>query len=372
MRTVRIDLDNVGDIERFVRFPFALYEGCSQWVPPLLSQARLILDRDRHPFYQHAVAAFFLVEEDDRTLGRVGVMDYRRRNERLGTNSALFGFFETEDDADVALRLIDAAADWARSRGLREVLGPRTLLSTDAGGVLVDGFEYRPAMGVAYNYPYYDRLLKRCGFRKQVDILSGYLHRDTPLPERLFEIAEKVKIRRGLRIKSFRSKREMRRWVPRIGRVYTQAFAQRPDFCPPTPAEMDLIAEQLLAIADPQLIKLVLKGEDVVGFLFAYPDISAGLQRCGGRLWPLGWFHLLRERRRTDWVNINGLGVLPAHQGLGVNALLYAEMAKTIREHGFVLADVVAVGEDNAQSRADLETIGVQWHKKHRSYEMSL
>jgi hypothetical protein len=110
----------------------------------------------------------------------------------------------------------------------------------------------------------------------------------------------------------------------------------------------------------------------VIGFIFAYPDISAGLQRARGRLWPLGWLHILIERKRTNWVNLNGVGVLPAYQGIGASILMYAELARAIKGFGFEHADFVQVGEDNLKSRADVEALGVRWYKRHRNYKRSL
>ena len=117
-------------------------------------------------------------------------------------------------------------------------------------------------------------------------------------------------------LKSFRSKRELRQWVGRIQQVYNAAFAQRIEYCPVTEEEDRAIGERLLAIADPRLVKLVMKGEEMVGFLFAFPDISAAIQRTRGRLWPFGWVTLLREFKCTDWVAVNGVGLVPGHRGV--------------------------------------------------------
>ena len=164
----------------------------------------------------------------------------------------------------------------------------------------------------------------------------------------------------------------MRRWIPRVTQVHRQAFADMHTFYPPSNAEMSVIAETLISIADPRLIKLVMKGDDVIGFIFAYPDISAGIQKAGGRVFPLGWYYLLQERKRATWVNVNGVGLLPAYQGSGANTLLYAELAKSISQVGFKHVDVVQVNETNFTSRSDMEAIGVTWYKRHRSYQCDL
>jgi hypothetical protein len=255
---------------------------------------------------------------------------------------------------------------------LDRIIGPRGLIAAQGGGMLVEGFEHRPAMGIPYNYAYYDRLLRSVGFEKDTDHLSGYLSGNHRLPERLHEIAAKVKQRRGFWIKNFETKDEMREWIPHVAKVHREAFADAHTFYPPTDAEMDAIADTLISIADPPLIKLVMKGDEVIGFIFSYHDISAGLQKARGRLWPLGWLFLLWEKRRTKWANVNGVGLLPAYQGLGANAVLYTELEKSLRPYGFEHVDVVQINETNYKSFSDMENIGVKWYKRHRAYLRSL
>jgi hypothetical protein len=341
-------------------------------VPPLLSDAENQLDRQKNPFYHYSATDFFLAVSEGQVLGRLAVMDSRRYNDYFGTRTAFFGLFEAVDDSQVTRRLFDAAFVWARDRGMQEMIGPRSLHGREASGILVDGFEHRPAMGMPYNNNYYDNLIQTAGFEKDADNLSGYLSGRNKLSDRYFAIAEKVKARRGLRIKSFSSKDEMRQWVPRVGQVYNQAFGGGHRFYPLDEHEIERLGRDLITIADPRLIKLVMKEDQVIGFVFAYPDITAGLQNARGRLWPLGWFHLLREQKRTRWVNFNGLGVLPAYQGMGASILLYTEVAKTIQEYGFEHADLAQIGEENLQSRGDMEGIGAEWYKRHRRYQRAL
>jgi len=372
MQIRRLNLDDPRDVRRWVEFPFQLYRNCPQWVPPLTGEARKVLDRRTHPFYQHSTADFFVVESGGVVLGRIAVMDNRSYNTYRSVKTAFFGFFEVVEDLDAAEKLLAAACEWAHGRGLDTLVGPRGLIGTDGGGVLVEGFEHRPALGIPYNYTYYDAFLEAAALEKDIDHLSGYLPISHQVPERIYAIAEKVKTRRGLWVKTFTSKAEMRQWVPRVAQVHAQSFVETHTYYPPTEAEMAIIAETLIDITDPRLIKLVMKREDVVGFIFAYHDISAAMQKTGGRLWPFGWYILLQERKRTKWVNVNGVGLLPAYQGLGGNALLYTELEKSVRAFDFEHIEVVQINEKNLVSRADMEAIGVQWYKRHRSYKRVL
>lgn len=363
-----IDTYHPNDVDKFIHLPFNLYKDNKQWVPPLISSAKKILNRDKHPFYTHSEADFFLAEDDGNIVGRLAVMENRNFNNYRKANAAFFGFFEVIEDFEVAQALFSAAFEWAKARGLDQIVGPRGMNPTEATGMLVEGFEYRPAMNIPYNFPYYDGYAKGVGFKKDTDHLSGYLSGDYELPERIMRIAERIKQRRGMWIKNFKDKDEIRQWVPRVFEVYSTAFSNSHTFFPPTEEEKTMIAETIIEITDPGLVKGVMKNEELIGFIISYYDLSAALQRCGGRLWPFGWYWLLTERRRTKWANINGTGLLPEYQGLGANVLLYTELAKTIKDYGFESADLVQVNEVNRASMADMEAVGVKWYKRHRAY----
>jgi ribosomal protein S18 acetylase RimI-like enzyme len=309
---------------------------------------------------------------DGQTIGRLAVMDKNSYNEYRNAQTAFFGYFDVGNSQTATNLLFDAACSWARARGLTEMRGPAELIGAVGGGVLVDGFEHRPAIGMPYNYPYYDDLLRAYGFEKVTDHLSGYLRGAHELSERFYRISEKVKARYGFEIKSFSSMGEIRAWIPRVMPVHAQAFSGSQSFYPPSEAEARIVVDSLLSVAIPGLVKLVLKDDEIVGFILCYPDVSAGLQRARGRLWPLGWYHILREKRITEWVNVNGLGVLPAYQGRGASIMLYTELAHSVKAHGFRHVDVVQVDEANLKSFNDMQAIGVHWYKRHRTYRKSL
>ncbi len=368
----KLDTENREDVGRFVKFPFDLYRFCAQWVPPLVSDVRANLDRRRHPFYRHSEADFFLAESEGQTLGRLAVMYNRNYNTYQRRNVAFFGFFEAVQDTQVVHALFGAACAWARARGAVEIVGPKGLLGSDGGGVLVDGFEHRPVVGASYNFPYYDALLQEVGFEKDRDFFSARVNHDHELPERFYRAAERVRKRRGLRVLSFRSAREMRPWVARVAEAHGLAFSRNYTYYPPTPGEMALIVNALFRIADPRLIKLVLKGNDIAGVVLGLPDVAAGLQRARGQLWPLGWLHILLEQRRTPRALLPALGFLPAYRGLGGNAMLYAELARTLAASHYRSVEFVLIDEKNVNSIREISIFDVRWYKTHRLYRKAL
>ena len=373
MNVRRLDTAHRRDVRQFIQFPFDLYRSCSQWVPPLWSEMQMAMNRNKHPYYQHSDADFFVVESGGKTLARTMVMENRNYNNHHGRHAAFFFFFDSVNDVDACHLLFDAAFDWARSRNLDMVIGPKGILPGGDGlGLLVEGFEFLPALSIPYNFDYYDSLLRQVGFSKETDYLSGSLPGDHQLSKRFFDIADKVKERRGFSVKTFKSNREALKHFRDIGQLYNMAFVDNWEYCPITDEELDLLAEHLKAIVDPRLAKLVIKDNKMVGFVLAYPDISAALQETKGRIWPFGWISLLREFRRTRVGNVNGVGLLPEYQGVGANALLYTEIAKSIYQFGWERAEVVQVEEKNTKSLQDMSAIGVIWHKRHRIYRCPL
>jgi len=160
------------------------------------------------------------------------------------------------------------------------------------------------------------------------------------------------------------------KWADCIGQAYNQTFVNNWEYYPLSDREIKFIVDNIMIIADPRLIKIIAHDNDVVGFLFASPDVSAALQRARGHLFPFGLPDLLLEMRRTKWVALNGAGILPEFQGIGGNALLYSEMDKTIRAPGFIFehADLTQVAETAVQMREDLINIGGEPYKNHRVY----
>jgi ribosomal protein S18 acetylase RimI-like enzyme len=255
---------------------------------------------------------------------------------------------------------------------LEILLGPKGFLRSSGMGILIDGFEYLPSLGIPYNLPYYQALFEDYGFRKKLDQFSYYMDASFHFPPKMFEAAEKVKQRGNFWIKIFNHNEEMRKWIPQVKQVQEIAFTDNPNYYPSTDEEFNLIANNLIQIAVPGLIRLIMKGDDVAGFVLGYPDISRALQKTRGRLFPFGWFTILREKKRTRVVDYNGIGLLPQYQGLGSNILLYVEIERSLRKSHYESVDFAQVNEDNYLSMSEWENLGARRYKTHRTYEMSL
>ena len=373
---LKIDTADKRQARAFLELPFRLYRDTPQWVPPLAGDAARMLDRKRHPFYRHSDAAFFLVLNGQEVVGRIAALDNANYNDYNHERTAFFFLFECANDAPAARALFEAAFAWARTRGLNRIIGPKGFTALDGLGMLIKGFEHRPAFGIPYNPPYYDALVATAGFAVDGDIVSGYLDPtalNAPKFDQISRLAERVKQRRGLRIARYTRRSELRRHaVPALLRLYNEALSETTGNVPLSADEVKTMAEQIAWFADPRLIKIVLKDDDPVGFLLAYPDISAACQRTKGRLFPLGWADFLIEFKRTRWVNINGAGISEKYRGMGGTAILFDEMRKSVIEGGFSHADCVQVGVENGNMQRELRDLGIDFYKTHRMYRRAL
>ncbi len=373
MHIIQVNLANKKQVRDFLDLPFRIYRDIPQWVPPLDSDAKLYLTPSRHPFYKHSEAAFFLAYRDSLPTGRLAVLDNRPYNDYNHTRTAFFYLFECENHPEAASRLFEAACAWARARGLTEIIGPKGFTLLDGFGMLARGFEHRPAFGLPYNPPYYPDLVEKLGFETHSEAVSGYLDPSTQIPPRIHELSERIQQRRGLHIAHYKTRRDLRALIPHLKELYNGALEGTTGTYPLSDAEVDAMATQLLWFADPKLIKIVMKDDKPVGFLLAYPDISAAVQKTRGKLWPFGWLAMLREMKKTDWVNLNGAGMIDEYRGLGGTAILFSEMYKTISASGqFRHADLVQIGTENDRMQRELRDLGVDFYKMHRVYKKNL
>jgi hypothetical protein len=373
MHLLQLDLENKKQVDDFLRLPFSIYRDIPQWVPPLQMDERLRLNLKRFPFYQHSHASFFLAYEKTKPIGRLAILDNRRYNEFNKTKTAFFYLFECKNDLEAATMLFEAGFEWARSRGLTQILGPKGFTPLDGFGLLVKGFEHRPAFGLPYNPAYYVDLVEAQGFAKEGESVSGYLGAGIQFPPRIHELAQRIAQRRGLHIARCTTRADLRALVPHLKELYNNSLGGTEGTVPLTDEEISSMANQLIWLADPKLVKLVMKENQAVGFLLAYPDVSAALQKTRGRLFPFGWLTLLLELRRTDWININGAGLLPEYRGSGGTAILYSEMFKSVSESPcYRHAEVVQIGVENENMQREMENFGIDFYKMHRTYSRNL
>lgn len=361
------------DLKAFIKLPWRLYRSQPNWVPPLLSERRRILDRGRNPFFEHAEAEYFLAWRDDRPVGRITAQVDRNFNEFQGNDWGMFGFFESEDDPDVASALLEAAERWLSARGRDRMVGPMDFTTNDECGVLVEGHDRTPIILTPWTHPYYPGLLEGAGLTKAMDLLMWELHiteRERVHPA-IWEMADRVESEHGIRVRPMR-KRHLQEEIGRFLEVYNAAWERNWGFVPLTEAEVRHYAKDLKPILDENWAFVAEKDGETVGAALTVPDYNQVLHHLNGRLLPFGWAKALWWRRKIDRVRVFALGVKPEHQHTGVAARFYqchyASAERTPQKGG----EMGWMLETNEPMNRAMEGMGGRVVRRFRLYERPL
>ena len=367
----QVDTQSEAQARRFVQLPFRLYRTQPQWVPPLRGEVEACLKRAQFPFYEHSDADFFIAVRDEHDVGRIAVLEHRLFNQYRGTRQAWFCFFDCEDEPQVAQALFEQAFRWARARNLTQMVGPKGFTMLDGAGLLLSGFDYRQVMSMTtYNHEYYVGLIEGLAFEKSSDFFSYHLALDTlPLPAWLHDIAEGVRQQGNLDVQHFSTLEELLQWAPRLMETFQRIFIHNAEHTPGSEQEMGFLMQSLAMRLNPHLVKAIRQGEEVVGVIFGFPNLSQALQRTEGQL---SMSELAEATQSAPGLVFNGFGILPAYRLQGVDALLFSELEKTIQQAGIQQIDILRIAETTKRLRHDLEALGMSASCIHRIYVRDL
>jgi GNAT superfamily N-acetyltransferase len=332
-----------------------------------------LLSRTKNPFFEHGEAEYLLAERNGEVVGRIAAISNRLHNETHQDRVGFFGFFECIDDQAVADALLDAAADWCRTRGHDLLRGPASFSTNDECGLLVEGFDSPPTIMMPHNPPYYVRLIERSGFTKAKDLWVYQGGREdyyVPVPERLARGTELIRQRQGIVLRPL-NLRDFQREVERIKEVYNSAWQKNWGFVPMTEQEIDHLAEQFKPVVIPELVPMAEKDGKLIGFGIVLPDLNVIFRsNRSGRLFPvvirLLWALKMRRIRRA---RILLLGILPEYQGKGVDAMLYHWVWTKCGERGIYWGEAGWILEDNPAMNAGLEKMTFRVYKTYRLYD---
>jgi GNAT superfamily N-acetyltransferase len=354
----------------FIKFPYSLYRNDKNWVPPLLMDDYRKVNRSKHPFYQHAEAEFFLARKDGTIAGRIAAIHDRVWETTHHEKTAYWGWFECIDDPAVAKSLFDAAYGWARARGCVRIIGPMSPNANDLIGCQVDGFDGSPVILMTYNPSYYDGLIQGYGNKKWKDLVAWML--DNPeIPERLEKIMPRVEAKGGFTLRTLNMK-EFKKEIVRFNDLYNQFEQVNAVFTPMTPAELELMANDLKMAVDPQLVFFAEVEGKPVGVSLTMPDFNVAFKAAHGRLFPFGIFHLLTAKKKTNIVRTISMGVLKDYRNRGIDLSFYYHTYKNGLRHGYRAAEMSWVEEDNVNMTNTAVKIGGKPYRKYRVYEYTL
>ena len=369
IKTVR----NRQDLKRFVDFPEKLYKDCDNWVPALRGDEFDTFDPKKNGAYDYCESECYLAVREGEVVGRVAAIIDHHANRDWGEEIVRFGWLDFIEDKEVLKALLDAVVAWGKARGCTNVKGPWGFTDMDKEGLLVEGFEHLSPFTCLYNYPYYDRLLQELGFSKDVDWTQRIAKVTDQLPP-MFQFAGLIEQRYGLHVFQARSTKELAdRYGLAIFHMYNETFAPLFQFTPLTDKQIDRYLKTYVPILRPEFVSVCLDKDDrPVGFTFCVPSLAKAVKKARGRLFPLGFVHILRALRRNDTLEALMIGVLPEYQGKGANVLMFKHIHENALKFGIDKMILNPQLEENFKVQSLFEQYETEPFMRRRAYSKKI
>ena len=359
------------ELKQFVKFSHKLYKGNPYYVPGLIEEEMMTLDKVKNPAFEVCDAIYFLAYKNGEIAGRIAGIINRSSNEVWKEKKARFGFVDFIDDNEVVDALFGAVEKWAHEQGMEDVQGPLGFTDMDHEGMLIEGFDQLGTMATIYNYPYYPKHMERLGYIKDQDWCEYKIFIPESVPEKHLRIGEIVMKRFGLKIMKFKNAKEIMPYAKNVFHTLNAAYAPLYGFAPLTEKQIDYYVNMYIPMLRFEIVTLIVKEADnsVAGFGISLPSLSRAMQKADGHLFPFGWIPLLKAlKSKPKVIDLYLTGVMPEYQNKGVNALLFNDLIPVYQRLGVVYAETNPELETNNAVQAQWEYFKREHHKTRRAF----
>lgn len=360
---------------QYVQFGIDLYRGNDCYVPPLITDQIDTLRPEGNPAYDFCEAQSFMAFRNGEPVGAITAIINRAANEKTGERQVRFGFMDFIDDEEVVDALFDVVAAWGRERGMTEMVGPLGFTDLDPEGMLTEGYDEIGTMATIYNYPYYVSHMERMGFEKDAEWVEYRITVPDGIPEKHQRISHIVARKFGLKVKKFTSKKKIKEQYGRaIFDLVNEAYADLYGFVPLTDRQIEHYINIYLGVLRLDDVTLIVDSDErLVALGISMPSMSKALQKSRGRLFPFGWYHLLRAiKGHSDVVDLLLVAVKPEYQSKGVNALLFSDLIPRYIANGYKFAESNVELEGNANVQKQWEYFERRLHRRRRAWKKAL
>lgn len=361
------------EMDDFIHLPFYIYKDCRQYVPDLDVDVRNLFDQRKNPAYEFSQIQPFVAYRNEVAVGRVVGIINRKANEKWQTRNVRFSMLEFIDDFKVSEALIEAVSQWGQSQGMEAIHGPLGITDFDKEGMLVEDFHLTGSMNTVYNPDYYPRHIEALGFKKEVDWVQIRINIPQEVPARYARTAQYARDQIGLRVvKMTKEDVEKRDYGRKVFQLLNEAYQPIFGFSELSIAQADIFLKKYLRLIDWQLIPIVVnEQDDIVGVAVTMGSLSQAMRKANGRLWPFGWWPLLKALKWQPEDNAEMLlvAVRPDYQGLGVNALFFDDLIPIFNKYGFRWAETGPQLEDNVRELTQWKPLKPEFVKRRRCYK---
>lgn len=361
--------------EQFLRLPWRLYRNDPAWVPNLLILQRELISEKHNPFFDHGEAELFLARRGSEVVGRISAGIDHRHNQYHNEKTGYFGFFESENQPEVAAALFGAASDWLRERGMERIRGPFGFSIDQEVGLLVDGFDFPPMIDMTHALPFYGALIEHEGFEKAMDLLAYKWDIKEP-PARMMEAIEKTQAVPGLSWRTINMKR-LNQEVDLLLDIYSDSWNNNWGYVEVSPRAARKMASDLRLIADPNVVIIAEVDGEPAGMVVGIPNLYEAIRDFRGTIDPIKALKLLwrLKIRGTETGRLLLFGVRPkfrTRELYGLPFLLLYQLYLGSKKGRYRWCEQSWVLENNKQLNAMMPYWDAYVYKRYRIYEKAL
>lgn len=371
-----VKVESNKQLKKFARFGYELYKGNPYYVPELYEDTMDTLRKDRNAAFEFCEADYFLAYRDGKIVGRIAAIINNRANEKWGTKAVRFGWVDFIDDNEVVDSLFETVEQWGRERGMTEIQGPLGFTDFDPEGMLIEGFDRLGTMSTIYNHPYYPEHMKRLGYVKDVDWVEFLMFVPEKNWDKAIRVSAIVQRKYNLKYVETKSRSELaKRYGKAVFQLLNESYSELYGFVPLSDKQIDQFIKLYLPFVDLRLISLVVDNEDnLVAVGISIYSLAEALRKAKGKLFPLGWWYLLKALfikppKRLDFLLV---AVKPEYQSKGVFAMLFSKLLGNFIEMGLKDVESNPELEDNKKMQSQWDDFDKDQHKRRRAFKKAL
>jgi len=369
-----IEVKTKKELKTFIYLPEKLHSGRKNWVPPIYMDEWAYFNPKKNKTFSYSDTLMLLAEKDSQVVGRIMGIINRRYNEVRNEKTARFGYLESVEDPAVVHTLLHQVEEWAKGKGMTRIIGPYGFSDQDPEGFLIKGFENRATIATYYNFEWMPQMVEKEGYTKDIDYFVYKLAVPKEIPELYIRVTERILKKGNFQLLEFKNRKEIKPWVRPILSLMNECFLDSNiyGYAPLDEKEMDALAKKYMPVLDPRLVKAVLKDGQAVAFVVGIPDMTEGIQKARGRLFPFGILKILRAQKKTKQLDLLLGAIKKEYRGMGLDALMGMAMISSAQKAGFEIIDTHHEMESNIRVRSEMERLGGQIYKIYRVYQKSL
>ena len=362
-----VEIHNRKDLKKFVNFSFILYGQNPHWTPPIIEEEIDTLDQSKNPVFKNAKAHYFLAYKDSEIAGRIAVMINWIEVKKLKKKKVRFGWFDVIDDINVTKALMEKVHAIGNENGMEFIEGPVGFSNMDKAGMLVRGFEESNTMITWYNAPYYHKHFKQLGY-KDLAVWVEYeitLSSFESSPEKIKKFSDLMIKRYELKVLDFKSKKQIIPYVDKMFVLLEETYGKLQTFVPIQKDQITQYKEKYFTYIHPEFIKCITdKHNELIAFCITMPSFTRALKKANGKLFPFGFFYLLKALYFNNKASFYLIGVHPKYQNKGVTAVIFNEMQKTFNKKGYNIVETNPELEENSSIQNLWKNYEHRQHKK--------